>query len=278
MLYISIKLLEYSVFLQIAMKSLSILRYLTDHLEQVSLGVTTRMTITHDVPILLTQLLESKPWAHVKKGRVMIFEGSDWIECSEDDDGQLPKLEAQAWIALYNLLSKRVCTDKYELNSYRLNVVTKLAAQINEDKENQLPILTKLREWLLRLSLTKPSAASASSKDLVLIETVSEIFTSLHNRYSTHFDVIAQAQSDTFLGETSAAWQAEAGRILETLDSEAAQSLLVVGDHPKSGCIKCQAPVAKSRCSRCRKVRYCSRECQAQHWPQHRQRCCPNSC
>jgi hypothetical protein len=264
------------MFLQIAMKSLSILRYLTDHLEQVSLGVTTQMTITHDVTILLTQLLESKPWAHVKKGRVMIFEGSDWIECPKDDDSQLPKLEAQAWIALYNLLSKRVCTDKYELNNYRLNVVTKLATQINEDKENQLPILTKLREWLLRLSLAKPLAAS--SKDLVLIETVNEIFTSMHTRYSSHFDAIAQAQSDTFLGETSASWQAEAGRLLETLDSEAAQSLLVLGDHPKSGCVQCQVPVAKSRCSRCQTVRYCSRECQAQHWPRHRQRCCPSLC
>ena len=27
------------------------------------------------------------------------------------------------------------------------------------------------------------------------------------------------------------------------------------------------------RCSRCRGPRYCSRECQSQHWPQHKQVC-----
>ena len=47
---------------QIAMKSISILRYLTDHVDELPLGVSTRLAVTHDIPVLLVQLIESKPW------------------------------------------------------------------------------------------------------------------------------------------------------------------------------------------------------------------------
>ena len=47
---------------QIAMKSISILRYLTDHVDELPLGVSTRLAVTDDIPVLLVQLIESKPW------------------------------------------------------------------------------------------------------------------------------------------------------------------------------------------------------------------------
>jgi hypothetical protein len=39
------------------MKAITILRYMTDHVDSLPLGVTTRLVITHDVPILFIQLV-----------------------------------------------------------------------------------------------------------------------------------------------------------------------------------------------------------------------------
>ena len=41
-------------------------------------------------------------------------------------------------------------------------------------------------------------------------------------------------------------------------------------------CAGCnQQAVGLRRCARCQKVAYCSRECQAAHWPQHKRDCRP---
>ena len=39
-----------------------------------------------------------------------------------------------------------------------------------------------------------------------------------------------------------------------------------------TACILCSKE-AKSQCSRCHKVRYCSRECQMDHWKEHKSLC-----
>ena len=88
-------------------------------------------------------------------------------------------LLAQAWIALYNLLSKKQSKDKYELHHYRLNVITKLSGYINESLSHQLPILENLKGWLLRLNVANASSAAAPARDLVMIEAVAEIYDSL---------------------------------------------------------------------------------------------------
>jgi len=45
---------------------------------------------------------------------------------------------------------------------------------------------------------------------------------------------------------------------------------------PKDTCIECKK-VANLRCSRCKTTSYCSRDCQKQHWKQHKQFCKPVS-
>ena len=58
------------------MKCITILRYLCDHIDELPLGVSTRLTITHDVPVLLVQLMESRPW--IKTSKNQVFEGAIW--------------------------------------------------------------------------------------------------------------------------------------------------------------------------------------------------------
>ena len=91
------------------MKCVSVLRYLTDHLENLSLGVTSRLVITQDVPVVLANLLEIKPWLRINcngGGANRVFEGSEWV-LEEETNTSMPKIEGQVWIALYNLLSKK---------------------------------------------------------------------------------------------------------------------------------------------------------------------------
>ena len=38
-------------------------------------------------------------------------------------------------------------------------------------------------------------------------------------------------------------------------------------------CSFCQAPAARSTCSKCAAIRYCSKECQAAQWPAHKEMC-----
>ena len=265
--------LRKDVAFQIAMKSLSILRYLTDHIDELTLSAANRMTITHDLPILMAQLLEIKPWMKFEKDSSKIFDGSDWIE----DEGQLGKLEGQAWITLYNLMSKKAFQEKYEMHHYRITVLSKLSGQLNDHIISQLPVLEKLKEWLLRINLAKPSAPPP--KNMVLIEAVAAIKDSLESRYASKYQDIANEQKDLFLQEASEAWQAEAGRLIDTLETEAAQQLLTSKgntsnqDANKKACGHCRRAEAGQRCSRCQAVRYCSRECQALDWPRHRGRC-----
>lgn len=58
------------------MKCITILRYLCDHIDELPLGVSTRLTVTHDVPVLLVQLMETKPW--LKTSNNQVFEGASW--------------------------------------------------------------------------------------------------------------------------------------------------------------------------------------------------------
>ena len=261
------------------MKCISILRYLTDHLENLPLGVTTRLVVTQDLPVILANLLDMKPWIRIGNGNITrIFEGSEWTLEEEDTARVIPKIEGQVWIALYNLLSKKQCTDKYELHHYRVNVLEKLAGQINDSITRQLPILEKLKEWLLRLSIVKPQAQAA--KDLVLIEAVAEIHQSLENRYAQRYDEIAEKHKDVFLNELVDSWQNDAGKLLETLDSSAARSLLDTKKKSNNNssstsecCGNCKVKDARQRCSKCKKVRYCNRKCQTEDWPRHRVQC-----
>ena len=62
------------------MKCLSILRYLSENLEDLPLSVTTRFVVTHDVPVLLIRVLEDKMWVRAngeERGK-QVFQGCDW--------------------------------------------------------------------------------------------------------------------------------------------------------------------------------------------------------
>ncbi|XP_006822755.1 zinc finger MYND domain-containing protein 10-like, partial [Saccoglossus kowalevskii] len=58
---------ENTINFDVCIKSISILRYITDHLSGIPLSGLTRMLNTHDVPGLLVQLMENPPWSRMQE-------------------------------------------------------------------------------------------------------------------------------------------------------------------------------------------------------------------
>ena len=100
-----------------------------------------------------------------------------------NEDGGMVKIEAQVWLALYNLLSKKVFTSKYEINGYRKSIIVKMADHISDDHQDQLPMLKPFKKWLLQLSVTNPPSSSNHMKTNFMIETVAELREGLIRRY-----------------------------------------------------------------------------------------------
>ena len=65
-----------------------------------------------------------------KPENIQVFEGSSWRQIEDGNYSSISKVEVQVWLTLYNILSKSICTEKYEINDYR-----KARALVRFDKE-----------------------------------------------------------------------------------------------------------------------------------------------
>ncbi|CAL1546402.1 unnamed protein product [Lymnaea stagnalis] len=249
---------------EISIKALSLLRYVTDHMDCLPLSVMTRILNTHDIPILLVQLVESPPWTKKEDGKIFKFIESKWQEVSFEDSLKLTKTEGQVWLALFHLLMERACQDKYDLNNYRKNTIIKLRSYLTEVLLDQLPILSELQRYLEHLAIMDPPPAK---KDLVL-EQVPEIREKILRKYEGKWAKLAKVQSRTIFNQSDADIQAQAQRWAATYNIDLLQDL--ISEPPK--CAVCGEPASK-RCSRCQNEWYCRRECQVGHWKKHKKAC-----
>ncbi|XP_036905539.1 zinc finger MYND domain-containing protein 10 isoform X2 [Sturnira hondurensis] len=103
---------------EIALKALSVLRYITDCVDSLSLSTLSRMLSTHNLPCLLVELLEHSPWSRREGGKLQRFEGGCWQTVAPAEQQKLSKLDGQVWIALYNLLLSPEARARYCLTSF----------------------------------------------------------------------------------------------------------------------------------------------------------------
>jgi len=57
----------------------------------------------------LVELIDTRPWLKITKSKENgvvreIWEDSKWQVVSDENWGKVPKIEAQCWLAVYNLL------------------------------------------------------------------------------------------------------------------------------------------------------------------------------
>ena len=67
----------------------------------------------------------------------------------------------------------------------------------------------------------------------------------------------------------------QAERMADTFGLDTMEQLLAKVELREGGgnrCVVCGAE-ASSRCSRCKKQKYCSKQCQQTHWPHHKPVC-----
>ncbi|XP_056001157.1 zinc finger MYND domain-containing protein 10-like [Ostrea edulis] len=249
---------------EICMKSVSLLRYITDNLDSLPLSVMTRMLNTLDIPILLVQLLETPPWTRRKDAKIYKFIDSKWQELDYQESFKITKIEGQIWLALYTLLMNGKCQQKYDLNTNRKNSILKLRSYLTEVMLDQLPILVEMQRYLEQLSMMD---IPAPSRELIL-EQVPEVRENILMENKGKWKKIAKKQSQTYFNPSDSDVKAQAKRWADTYNFDVLEGLLT--EPPK--CAVCGAEATK-RCSRCQNEWYCRRECQVSHWKKHKTAC-----
>lgn len=246
---------------QVAMCTISILRFLTDHRSLLPLTITSRLVETHDVLLLLVPLMEKSPWVRKRNGVIEKFEDQAWEKVADEDIGQLPKLHSQLWLTIYNLVMDNECRSRYSLTSFRKDNLLRLRRYLNEIVFDQIPPLTELLRTLEEISITGNFTGDMPQATPFVVEVVAEIRENLLARYKGQWEETAEKlKTEVFTKET----KKELGRL---------ESMIIIPEMEEDyNCIKCGNP-AENRCSRCKKEWYCSRECQVTHWPEHKELC-----
>ncbi|XP_075039977.1 zinc finger MYND domain-containing protein 10 [Mixophyes fleayi] len=248
----------------IAVKCLSVLRYITDHTDSLPLSVTTRLLNTHNVPCILVELLHNCPWSRRIRGQLQKYESGRWVPVPAEDQQKMTKLDGQVWISLYNLLLKPECQEKYNINNFIKGQLVKLRSFLTEVLVDQLPNLVELQRFLSHLSVSEP----APPKKGLILEQVPEVWDAIIRENSGKWKAIAKHQVKTAFSPSEEDLHYQAQRWAQTYNMDVMETL--VPDKPKCG--SCGAEASK-RCSRCQGEWYCDRQCQVKHWEKHKKTC-----
>ncbi|KAM4652384.1 zinc finger MYND domain-containing protein 10 [Discoglossus pictus] len=248
----------------IALKCLSVLRYITDHTGSLPISVTTRLLNTHNVPCVLVELLQNCPWSRRNKGQLQKYESGRWFPVPAEDQMKMTKLDGQVWISLYNLLLRPECQQKYNINNFAKGQLLKIRSFLTEVLVDQLPNLVDLQRFLSHLSVSEP----APPKKELILEQVPEVWDSIIRENSGKWKAVAKHQVKHAFSPSEQDLRSQALRWAQTYNMDVMESL--VPDKPKCG--SCGAESAK-RCSRCQSEWYCKRECQVKHWQKHKKTC-----
>ncbi|CAK6435874.1 unnamed protein product [Pipistrellus nathusii] len=249
---------------EIALKALSVLRYITDCVDSLSLSTLSRMLSTHNLPCLLVELLEHSPWTRRDGGKLQQFEGGRWQAVAASEQQKMSKLDGQVWIALYNLLLSPEARARYCLTRFAKGQLLKLRAFLTDILIDQLPHLADLQGFLAHLALAEPQPPK---KDLVF-EQIPEIWERLERENKGKWKAMAKHQLEHMFSPSEHDLRQQAQRWAETYRLDVLEAM--APERPR--CAYCGAEASK-RCSRCQNEWYCCRECQVKHWETHRKAC-----
>lgn len=168
----------------VGMKAITILSYLSDKIASLSVSSARRLTQTHDVPCLLSELLSLRPWMRRIKSFEKFIDGK-WMEVEGDEILKVTKTEAQTWFCLRSIMFHRETFENYEINSFRQRELGKCSGLLNDSILDQLPPLGELKQFLCTLQLSGSNVTS-NINNLVL-EVIPEVKCHWLNR-EIHFN------------------------------------------------------------------------------------------
>jgi zinc finger MYND domain-containing protein 10 len=249
----------------ISMACLSILRYITDHLQALPFPVKNHIMNIKDIPMLLVALMESKPWLkNDDKGGLLLFENNQWSPISEYSN-KLPKLEAQIWISIFNLMMNVENNQKYEITEFRKSNLLRLRKFMNESLYDHIPPLQQFYRALEEMALMTHSATPLSNP--FVVEMIPMLF---NKKYSNEeIEIISNKILNDYFPKNynHQTFKREMDMISEIYNMNNIEYFM---EDPK--CANCGKD-ATSRCSKCKSEWYCGRDCQIKRWKLHKEMC-----
>ena len=258
----------------IAMSCINILRFISDHLEQLPFPVRHHMMNVKDVPILFVTLMELRPWRRKvmkynekskKKEEIEeIYENNNWTNLIIH---KFPKLEAQVLITIYNLVMNQDNNKKYEITEYRQNQLLRLRKYFTEVLYDQIPQMMNLYRSLENMSLMTYSNTLTVNPfivEMVPILSGNKMFKLTEDQINKIGNHIVKNYFEN-LSKEKLAKELEPVNEIYNLDN-----IEYFMEDPI--CAQC-GKLANSRCSRCKSEWYCSKECQIKRWKEHKTVC-----
>ncbi|XP_076295618.1 zinc finger MYND domain-containing protein 10-like [Lasioglossum baleicum] len=247
----------------IGIRCISILRYLAEFVDNLPLSVLSRLLSTHDVPYLLVQLIENRPWTKDNAdGEKMIYDGS-WKKIKPGEEEKVSKIEGQVWIGLRELLLNPKSAPYYEITDYRLSHLMKLQKYLHETVLDQISPLLELKRWLSCISV---SSSQSRAPRPPTVEIVPQIRTAINEKYHKKWKKLTKRQAKLLFTSNKEDVQNAAQILSDAYDLDKLDCIDV------KECCVCRE-VARKRCSKCKTVWYCGRECQVKDWEKHKVIC-----
>jgi zinc finger MYND domain-containing protein 10 len=155
----------------IGMKSITILSYLSDKISSLSVSAARRLTQTHDVPCLISEILSLRPWLRRLKSFEKFINGK-WTPVEGDEILKITKVEAQTWFCLRSIMFHRETFENYEINSFRQRELGKCSGLMNDVVLDQLPPLVELKQFLCTLQISSNAPNNLSN---LVLEVIPEV-------------------------------------------------------------------------------------------------------
>uniref|UniRef100_A0A7S3N1S5 MYND-type domain-containing protein n=1 Tax=Strombidium inclinatum TaxID=197538 RepID=A0A7S3N1S5_9SPIT len=250
--------------LSCSMIALSLVRFITDHLESLSVPVVHQLMENNDMPCMLVPLLELKPWLRKNaKGETEKFEDQKWQVVPPSESSKLTKIEAQIWLSIYNMFLSQDGNRKYEITTFRKSNLLRLRKYLNEQLLDQLPMLTAMLRALEEMSMMGDNPIGQTNS--FIVQQLPEMRVKIMR--DRDWPAIAKYQMQNFFNTEVNNPKDELDSLMKLYSSDAYDNFM---DDPKCACC---GDGATQRCSRCKGEWYCSRECQLKQWKQHKKMC-----
>lgn len=257
---------------KIGLRCLTILSFIADKIDTMPISIVRRMVVTHDVPCLISEVLNAKPWIRNVNG-VEKYIDDKWISINDIDVVKVTKVEAHAWFCLRQLLLSKEAMGFYEINQYRQREISKCQEFLSVNLLDQLPPLVDLKHRLCTLSVNDSSGRPGH----MILEEIPEVKNQIViNAKNTGYKKIAGNHSERFFNLNASELANIAKRLSDTYNVELFEKLdEQTRSHQMNDehyCAECSV-VAFKKCSNCQRSYYCSRECQIKNWPLHKNIC-----
>ncbi|KAL4095713.1 hypothetical protein PRIC1_009086 [Phytophthora ramorum] len=200
---------------RVAVQTVTILRYVAERLQTLSLSVVSRILDRHDALLTLVALVENPPWTHKTIAKLSVRKDADdqgsktevkwrkfvdqkWVVVEPGDLLALTTTEAQVWLAIYYLLCTKSAREHYEVTQYRKDQLLRIRKYLNELLVDQLPLLSDIQRYLDELSIVQVGSTSVLGKNGLVMEAVpylrDRILRTFRPRYkelAREFDVLS---------------------------------------------------------------------------------------